>query len=198
MSDLRTPEIRLQQAWVCRSRLLMIGIMDMRVRSQGHIQSGRSISVSQGSLRLDETRGAEADSHRYVALVMFWNEKILLQHRDDKPGLRDRGLWVVPGGRVELGETLVEAVEREFQEETGISIANPVFSCMFVDRRSNTPSASPHTIWFFAAYYDGFSPYTCLEGQALAFHATDALARLPHPAYLSAVIRLAHHSLTDS
>lgn len=146
----------------------------------------------------EDTQGIDVSSHLYVGLVMFWNERVLLQHRDDKLGLRDRGLWVVPGGRVEPGETLVDAVEREFQEETGISVSNPTFSCMFVDRRCNATSASPHTIWFFAVCYDGFSPYACFEGQALAFHAIEALAGLPHPAYLSDVIRLAHHSLTDS
>jgi ADP-ribose pyrophosphatase len=33
-----------------------------------------------------------------------------------------RGRWVVPGGTVELGETLEEAVAREVLEETGIVV----------------------------------------------------------------------------
>lgn len=33
-----------------------------------------------------------------------------------------RGSWGVPGGKVEYGETLAEAVQREFLEETGLVI----------------------------------------------------------------------------
>jgi 8-oxo-dGTP diphosphatase len=45
--------------------------------------------------------------------------RLLLIRRGHAPG---RGLWSVPGGRVEPGETLVEAVEREVREETGLAV----------------------------------------------------------------------------
>ena len=45
--------------------------------------------------------------------------RILLIQRAQDP---NKGFWSFPGGRVELGETILEAVRREVREETGIEI----------------------------------------------------------------------------
>ena len=45
--------------------------------------------------------------------------RILLVLRGNEP---QAGLWSVPGGKVEAGETLVEAVVREVVEETGLRV----------------------------------------------------------------------------
>ena len=49
--------------------------------------------------------------------VVIKGSRLLLVRRSNKP---DLGLWGYPGGKIELGETVMEAALRELREETGI------------------------------------------------------------------------------
>jgi 8-oxo-dGTP diphosphatase len=55
-----------------------------------------------------------------VGAVAVVGGKLLLVRQGS--GERGSGSWAVPGGRVEPGERLREAVEREVREETGLRV----------------------------------------------------------------------------
>ncbi len=54
-----------------------------------------------------------------VGAVVLKDDALLMVQRGREPG---RGLWSLPGGRVEHGEYLTDAVAREIREETGVAI----------------------------------------------------------------------------
>jgi 8-oxo-dGTP diphosphatase len=54
-----------------------------------------------------------------VGAIVVRDGRVLLVRRGQPPS---EGLWAIPGGRVELGESLQEAAEREIMEETGLTI----------------------------------------------------------------------------
>ena len=71
-----------------------------------------------------------------VGAVVFKNNRVLLVRRGQPPS---EDLWAIPGGSVEIGETLQEAAEREILEETGITIkaGAPVYTFDAIVRDDN-------------------------------------------------------------
>ena len=55
-----------------------------------------------------------------VGAVVIHEGSLLLVKRGREPG---KGLWAVPGGKVEWGETIAATAQREVFEETGVRVA---------------------------------------------------------------------------
>ena len=54
-----------------------------------------------------------------VGAIAVSDGRLLMIRRVNEPGA---GLWSLPGGRVEHGEYLAEALAREVREETGLTV----------------------------------------------------------------------------
>ncbi len=65
---------------------------------------------------ITDSSGGSAQFRIAVSALIFDGERILLAHR------RDIDWWNLPGGGMEIGETIDEALCREVSEETGLAV----------------------------------------------------------------------------
>ncbi|HEU0295485.1 MAG TPA: NUDIX hydrolase N-terminal domain-containing protein [Anaerolineales bacterium] len=120
--------------------------------------------VEDNWLHMSPAAGAEA--------VIVHEEKIMLIKR------RDNGLWAVPGGLVEVGETLAGAAQRELWEETGIRGQVTRLLGIFDSRvwQSKTKAHLYHAI--FLAEATDLNPRTSSEATEVAFFGENNLPEL--------------------
>lgn len=125
-----------------------------------------------------ETDGSYPDLPRVaVGAIVFKDNKILLVRRGKPPA---DNLWAIPGGRVEIGETLQEAAEREILEETGIAIRArvPVYTFDVIDRDSRGRIRFHYVIVDLTADYIRGEPRAGDDASAARWISSDELATL--------------------
>jgi ADP-ribose pyrophosphatase YjhB (NUDIX family) len=79
-----------------------------------------------------------------AAGIVQHNNKILLGRRNKDP---NRGLYILPGGGVDLYEDLTSALKREIQEESNLMIEQPIFFKYYELIR---PDAEHRIIFYFS------------------------------------------------
>lgn len=79
-----------------------------------------------------------------VGAVVVDHGRVLLVQRGREPS---KGKWSLPGGALELGETLTEGVAREVYEETGLNV-EPVELIELIDRIVKQPGPEGDRIQF--------------------------------------------------
>ena len=97
-----------------------------------------------------------------VGILMQANGDVLLGQRPE--GKPYAGYWEFPGGKVEEGEAILDALKREFVEELGIQIISAEAWCCV---EHVYPHAHVHLHFYIAKEWQG-EPQS-LEGQAFAW-----------------------------
>jgi 8-oxo-dGTP diphosphatase len=110
-----------------------------------------------------------------VAIILLNAQRqILLQLRDDRPGLPFANCWTLPGGKVESGETPEAAAHRELHEELGVDL--PLIVWRTYERPGNAFLIDQHV--FIGRTELDVADMTLGEGQALCFFDENALTDL--------------------
>lgn len=97
-----------------------------------------------------------------VGILVKPNGEILLAQRP--PGKPYAGYWEFPGGKVESGESLLAALQREFAEELGVTVLSAEPWCCVAHVY---PHAHVHLHFFISRDWQGVPQ--SLEGQAFAW-----------------------------
>jgi 8-oxo-dGTP pyrophosphatase MutT (NUDIX family) len=105
--------------------------------------------------------------HKIAAVALLKEDgSVLMQHRDDKPNLPHKNLWVFPGGHCDQGEDFKQAAKRELLEETNYNATDLIY----LNTVEYTLDPNHHyTLTAYWSIYDGQQKITCNEGQALKF-----------------------------
>ena len=105
----------------------------------------------------------------------------LLQHRDDKSGLRHAGMWVPPGGHAESGESMLDCARRELREETEYDAPDLRF---LISGDRAYEDGTTYRATYFWCWYDEVQSVVCHEGQALDFVKRSAAVTYMMPSHL--------------
>jgi len=114
-----------------------------------------------------------------VGAVVIRDGRVLLIRRGKEPL---RGRWLVPGGTVELGETLEEAVVREVREETGLEVAPREVLTVFdrIDRQEARVLYHYVIVDYLCDYRSG-EPRAGSDAEAIALVSREELAAYDLP-----------------
>jgi 8-oxo-dGTP diphosphatase len=115
-----------------------------------------------------------------VGAVLIHDGKVLLIRRGKEPL---RGRWVVPGGTVELGETLESALVREMREETGLTVAPVELLTVFDRIQEDEGRVSYHyVIVDYLCRYEGGEARAGSDAEAVAWAGRADLSAYDLPA----------------
>ena len=110
-----------------------------------------------------------------VSAVIFQEGRVLLQRRDDN------GMWGLPGGGVEPGESVRDAVIREVHEETGLTVEPLRLIGVYSDPANHQIVSYPNgeVVHYVSTAFEcrvlGGTLTTCAESLELAYFDPDAL-----------------------
>ena len=123
--------------------------------------------------------------------ILLLHDKYILQLRDNKPTIAAPGQWSLFGGMKRMGETPLEAISREIQEELSIQPAEFHY-LWFTDYFAAFETEVIRT-WFFSSDVGSvWAEHKLLEGQAVGAFRFEKTSDLEMPAVMRQTIERFH------
>lgn len=119
------------------------------------------------------------------AVIVQDGDAILMGRRAKEP---NKGLWVIPGGKIESFETIAEAGRRELREEAGLDVA--VGEQLGVFEIVNPPNEHRVIVYSWGSVVGGHLR-AASDVSELKFVTRWELARLPISEFVRGVLRVA-------
>ncbi len=131
-----------------------------------------------------------------ASIAVFREGKVLLAQRGKAPA---RGLFSLPGGRIEPGERMTEAVLRELKEEVGLSaeIAGFVDHVEHIEHGPDGALVAHAVICAFAGHWRAGEPTLSEEAEALVWVDPLDPGDLPMTRGLRDILRKAHQLMLE-
>ena len=112
--------------------------------------------------------------NNYVAIALLDKNKVLMQLRDNKSNIYEPNKWNLPGGKCKIGESLDQAIRREFKEETGYVLKNPKkINTLFMSYEKGD-----YNWHIFTEEFDDKQEIRCYEGQKMEFLTLEELRKM--------------------
>jgi ADP-ribose pyrophosphatase YjhB (NUDIX family) len=146
---------------------------DLIRKIAAEIMAAGSGAQPQDVLDVYVREGGYATPKMDVRAAVFRDDRILMvQERSD-------GLWTLPGGFADVGDTPSDAIEREVLEESGFTVKVSKLAALFDRNRHPHPPFGYH-IWkaFFLCDLHGGEARPSIETSAVGFFAENELPPL--------------------
>ena len=108
-----------------------------------------------------------------AGVLLHQGDRVLLQHRDNRPDIVYPDTWAIFGGHLEPGEDPEQGARREVEEELGLRLEGPLellYSHDDGDRRRT---------FYAAALEVSMDRLTLTEGQGMALLSAEEVETLP-------------------
>lgn len=113
---------------------------------------------------------------RYVAGFLFSKNGVHVALVEKQKPEWQKGKFNAIGGKIEEGESALQAMQREFKEEAGLDIANWTPFCVLAGNDSDyNAGGNDFEVHFFSHFSDDVYKVKTMETEEVLYHSTKAI-----------------------